>query len=107
MVKKVDLASHHKEPFAAPAPLGLLGLAVGCAALTPIAFGLDITPAAFKTAAILAFFFGAGCQFLAGYMEMRNGNGFGGVVFTLFSFLWVFNAAELWFAASGVLMSHQ
>ena len=106
MVKKVDLASHHKEPFASPAPLGLLGLAVGCAALTPIAFGLDITPAAFKTSAILALCFGAGCQFLAGYMEMRNGNGFGGVVFTLFSFLWVFNAAELWFAASGVLMSH-
>ena len=39
-------------------------------------------------------------------MEMRNGNGFGGIIFTLFSFLWVFNAVELYLAASGMIMSH-
>ena len=26
----------------------------------------------------------AGCQFLAGFMELRNGNGFGGVIFSTF-----------------------
>jgi hypothetical protein len=107
MVKRIDLTTtQHKEPFANPAPLGLLGLAIGCAALVPIAFGYGLTPAGFKTAAVLALLFGAGGQFLAGFMEMRNGNGFGGVIFTVFSFLWVFNAIELWAAASGFLMDH-
>ncbi len=106
MINRVDLSSHHKEPFATPAPLGLLGLAIGCAALTPIAFGYGLTAEGLKPAAILALMFGAGCQFLAGFMEMRNGNGFGGVIFTLFSFLWVFNAAELWLAASGFFIAH-
>ena len=31
--------------FADPTPLGLLGLAIGCAALVPIAFGLLPEPA--------------------------------------------------------------
>ena len=38
MIRKVELLKKH-EPFAEPTSLGLIGLALGCAALTPIAFG--------------------------------------------------------------------
>ena len=43
--------------FAEPTPMGLIGLAIGCAALTPIALGLTLTPAALKTAAMLCLLF--------------------------------------------------
>jgi len=106
MVQKVELAAPHRETYANPAPLGLLGLAVGCAALTPIAFGYCLTPAGLQTAALFVLFFGCGCQFLTGYMELRNGNGFGGVIFTTFAFLWAANAWELHAFATGGSPDH-
>lgn len=107
MVQKIELAKPHHETYANPAPLGLLGLAIGCAALTPIAFGHYLTePTAFSTAAIFVLLFGCGCQGLAGYMEMRNGNGFGGVIFTTFAFLWAVNAWELHMVSNGVMPHH-
>lgn len=78
-------------PFAEPTPLGLLGLAVGCAALLPIAFGQALTPAAFRTAAIYCLLFGGGCQFLAGLMALANKNLLGGTLFTTFAFNWAVN----------------
>ncbi len=83
-------------PFAESTPLGLLGLAIGCAALVPIAFGWfphDATklPMMFKTAAWFCLLFGAGCQFLAGIMALANKNGLGGTLLTTFSFNWVMN----------------
>lgn len=86
-------------PFGEPTPLGLLGLAIGCAALVPIAFGVfpaDPTkiPAMLKTAAWFCLVFGAGCQFLAGVMSLANKNTLGGTLLTTFSFNWVMN----WFA---------
>ena len=81
--------------FAEPTPLGLLGLAVGCAALLPIAFGLTVTPAAFRTAAWFCLLFGAGCQFLAGMMSLANKNLLGGTLFTTFAFNWVINYVTL------------
>lgn len=85
--------------FGEPTPLGLLGLAIGCASLVPIAFGwLPTEPAKiammFKTAAWFCLLFGAGCQFLAGVMSLANKNTLGGTLLTTFSFNWVFN----WFA---------
>jgi uncharacterized protein len=82
--------------FAEPTPLGLLGLAIGCAALVPIAFGIvpkDPTAAsmAFETSAWLCLVFGAGCQLLAGLMCLANKNMLGGTLFTTFSFNWVMN----------------
>jgi succinate-acetate transporter protein len=77
--------------FAEPTPLGLLGLAVGCAALLPIAFGQALTPAALRTAAIYCLLFGGGCQFLAGMMALVNKNLLGGTLFTTFAFNWVVN----------------
>ncbi len=77
--------------FAEPTPLGLLGLAVGCAALLPIAFGQSLTPAGFRTAAVYCLLFGAGCQFLAGLMALANKNLLGGTLFTTFAFNWAVN----------------
>jgi succinate-acetate transporter protein len=83
-------------PFGEPTPLGLLGLAIGCAALVPIAFGwlpadpLKV-PAMLKTSAWFCLLFGAGCQFLAGVMALANKNMLGGTLLTTFSFNWVMN----------------
>jgi succinate-acetate transporter protein len=84
--------------FAESTPLGLLGLAVGCAALLPIAFGQTLTPAAFRTAAIYCLLFGGGCQFLAGMMALTNKNLLGGTLFTTFAFNWIVN----WHVLSGL-----
>lgn len=83
-------------PFGEPTPLGLLGLAIGCAALVPVAFGkIPTDPAqmamAFKTVAWFCLVFGAGCQFLAGVMNLANKNTLGGTLLTTFSFNWVMN----------------
>jgi len=89
--------------FGEPTPLGLLGLAIGCAALTPIAFGYSLTPAGFKTAAVWALLFGTGCQLLAGLMSLANKNVLGGTLFTAFSFMWVINAWTLNSVANGFI----
>ena len=92
MIRKIDLAApHHHEVFAEPTPLGLIGLALGCAALTPIAFGFRLTPAGLKTAAVMCLLFGAGCQLLAGLMSFANKNLYGGTLFTAFAFNWTLN----------------
>ena len=79
------------EVFAEPTPLGLIGLAIGCAALTPIAFGHRLTPAGLGTAAVFCLLFGAGCQLLAGLMSYVNQNLYGGTLFTAFAFNWTLN----------------
>lgn len=91
MLKKLDLGPHATTVFAEPTPLGLIGLAVGCAALTPIAFGASLTPAGLKTAAAFCLAFGAGGQFLCGMMNFANKNLWGGTIFTAFSFNWLMN----------------
>jgi succinate-acetate transporter protein len=83
-------------PFGEPTPLGLLGLAIGCAALVPLAFGwLPSDPAKIammlKTSAWFCLLFGAGCQFLSGMMALANKNTLGGTLLTTFSFNWVMN----------------
>lgn len=95
--------------FGEPTPLGLLGLAIGCAALIPIAFGAvpaDPVKAAmaFKTAAWFCLLFGAGCQFLAGVMNLANKNTLGGTLLTTFSFNWVMNWWALDQASQGKLV---
>jgi succinate-acetate transporter protein len=105
MIKRVELLPKH-EVFAEPTPLGLIGLAIGCAALTPIAFGYGMTPAGLKTAAIFCLLFGGGCQFLAGMMNFANKNLFGGTVLTAFSFNWILNWWSLSSIAEGTLPDH-
>jgi uncharacterized protein len=100
-------ASAPALPFGEPTPLGLLGLAIGCGALLPIAFGMvpsDPARAAamFSTAAWFCLLFGAGCQFLAGVMSLANKNTLGGTLLTTFSFNWVMN----WYALSEASKGH-
>ncbi len=91
-------ASESVAPFAESTPLGLLGLAIGCAALTPVAFGTAVTPDALRTAAWFCLLFGGGGQFLAGMMALANKNMLGGTLFTTFAFNWVMN----WWALSEI-----
>jgi uncharacterized protein len=105
MIQKIELSKKH-EPFAEPTPLGLIGLAIGCAALTPIAFGHSLTPAGLKTAAMFCLLFGGGCQLVAGLMNFANKNLFGGTILTAFSFNWIMNAWALSSIAEGVIPDH-
>lgn len=91
MVVLPSLSPHGREVVADPTPTGLLGLAIGCAALTPIAFGRSLTPAGLETAAVFCLLFGAGCQLLAGLLNLVNRNLYGGTLFLTFAFNWVFN----------------
>ena len=97
LIKKIELGKKH-EVFAEPTPLGLIGLALGCAALTPIAFGHGLTPGGLRTAAMFCLLFGGGCQLLAGLMNFANKNLFGGTVLTAFSFNWILN----WWSLSAI-----
>src|SRR5687768_5030285 len=83
--------------FADPTALGLFGLAIGCASLLPIAFGMKgaFTPDALRTCAIFCLLFGGGCQLLGGLMSFANSNMLGGTLLTTFSFNWVINAWAL------------
>ncbi len=80
-------------PFADPTALGLFGLAIGCASLLPVAFGMKeaFAPEALRTCAWFCLLFGAGCQFLAGILSFANKNMLGGTLLTTFSFNWVMN----------------
>ena len=91
MVQLAPATLHGREAVADPTPMGLLGLAIGCAALTPIAFGRSLTPAGLETAAVFCLLFGAGCQGFAGLLNLVNRNLYGGTLFLTFAFNWVFN----------------
>lgn len=92
MIRKIKLgATHHHEVFAEPTPLGLIGLAIGCAALVPIAFGASLTPAGLRTAGMYCLLFGGGGQLLSGLLNLANRNLYGGTLFTAFAFNWVLN----------------
>ncbi|OFZ82743.1 MAG: hypothetical protein A2583_05230 [Bdellovibrionales bacterium RIFOXYD1_FULL_53_11] len=95
-----------KLPFAEPSPLGLFGLAIGCGALIPIAFGYSVSVQALNTAAIICLVFGGGCQLLSGIMSFVNGNLYGGTLFTTFSFNWALNYWILKSLAAGVVPDH-
>ena len=93
--------------FADPTALGLFGLAIGCASLLPIAFGVKsaFTPDALRTCAIFCLLFGGGCQLLGGLMSFANSNMLGGTLLTTFSFNWVVNAWTLYGLAGGAAPS--
>lgn len=101
MVKLAPVSLHGREVVADPTPMGLLGLAIGCAALTPIAFGKSLTPAGLETAAVFCLLFGAGCQLFAGLLNLVNRNLYGGTLFLTFAFNWVVNAWALHSLAKG------
>jgi len=89
-------------PFADPTALGLIGLAVGCASLVPVALGFAVTPAALETAAWFCLLFGGGCQLVAGLLSFANRNALGGTLLTAFSFNWFLNGHVLLRLVEGV-----
>lgn len=93
--------------FADPTALGLFGLAIGCASLLPIAFGVKsaFTPDALRTCAVFCLLFGGGCQLLGGLMSFANANMLGGTLLTTFSFNWIINAWALNGLAGGAAPS--
>ena len=93
--------------FADPTPLGLIGLAIGCAALLPIAFGAKVGASGLVTAAVMCALFGCGCQLIAGLLNLANGNLLGGTLFGAFAFNWALNAWALWAVAHGTVPDHQ
>ncbi|MBF0545441.1 MAG: hypothetical protein HQM08_13455 [Candidatus Riflebacteria bacterium] len=107
MIRKVELGSgSHNGIFGNPAPLGLLGLSVSCAAVIPFSFGYGTNVAGFTTAGIYALTFGAFCQLFAGLMDFANKNSYGGTVFTAFSFNWFINAFFFLGAGYGLKPDH-
>jgi succinate-acetate transporter protein len=104
MVQFASTNPHGKEVVADPTPMGLLGLAIGCSALIPMAFGQSLGRAGLETAAIFCLLFGAGCQFLAGFLNLVNKNLYGGTLFLTFAFNWVFNWWMLHSLANGVVI---
>lgn len=106
MLERYELFGAPQDRYGNPAPLGLLGLAIACAALVPIAFGHSLTASGLATAAVYALLFGAGCQFLCGLMLFGNKNGFGGTVFTCFSFQWLNTAYGFWSLSQGKVPDH-
>ncbi len=96
-----DASSQHPAGdaiIADPTPIGLICLAVGCAALVPIGFGVGLTPAGLGTAAMFCLLFGAGGQLVAGLGNLVNKNLWGGTLFTSFAFNWVMN----WWVLDGL-----
>ncbi len=114
MIKKVDLgpSSGHHGVFGNPAPLGLLGLAVSCAALTPISFGYGAglegkeKTAVFATVAAFVLFFGFCTHLLTGIMDFANKNVYGGTIFTTFSFNWLITSISLFATAYHLHLDH-
>ena len=106
MLSRALVHDPRKEIFAEPTALGLIGLAVGCAALVPVAFGAKLSPSGLSTVAIFCLLFGGGGQLLAGLMNFANKNLFGGTIFTAFAFNWFVNYWALDQMAAGVLPDH-
>lgn len=112
MIKKVNVFASPHGVFGNPAPLGLLGLAVSCAALTPIAFGYGIkdgkivAPAAFITAGIFLLLFGFGCHLITGLMDFANKNTYGGTIFTAFAFNWLITGIGFLAPSFGIVLDH-
>ncbi len=76
--------------FANPAPLGLFGFALTTWLLSMVNTGL-LPATSLGIVLAMAFAFGGTAQFLAGMMEMANGNTFGFVAFAGYgSFWWSF-----------------
>jgi succinate-acetate transporter protein len=91
MTHAAEQESGQRQLMADPTPIGLICLAIGCAALVPMAFGAGLTPSGLKTAAVFCLLFGAGGQMVAGVGNLLNKNLYGGTLFTSFAFNWVIN----------------
>jgi succinate-acetate transporter protein len=88
--------------IANPGPLGLLGFGLTTCALSAVNAGL-LAPAAVAVVVPLAFAFGGIAQLIAGVLEFRIGNTFGGVAFTSYGLFWWWFALLNWTLGAGWL----
>ena len=97
MGPRMQAVAAESPRYAEPTSLGLFGLAIGCASLLPVAFGVKeaFAPEALKTTALFCLLFGGGCQLLAGLLSFANKNMLGGTLLTTFSFNWIVNGWSL------------
>jgi hypothetical protein len=85
-----------------PGPLGLFGFGLTTCLLSSINAGL-IPPASIAAVVPLAFAYGGLAQLIAGILEFRLGNTFGGVAFTSYSMFWWWFSLLLWTLGAGWL----
>lgn len=103
-----DVNMTEAAPFAEPAPLGLIGLAVGALVLGLTDLGLFNGNKSLMIPWTL--FLGATAQFVAGIMDFKRKNIFGGTAFTTYSLLWYAVSLTLyiaiWEGDIGIDMAH-
>jgi hypothetical protein len=97
-----NIATAPTPKVANPGPLGLFGFGITTCLLSSINAGL-IPPASIAAVVPLAFAYGGLAQFVAGIMEFRLGNTFGGVAFTSYSMFWWWFSLLLWTLGAGWL----
>ena len=91
-------------PAGNPAPLGLAGFGLTTVILSVINAGLlkSDTPASMVAVVVpLAFAYGGVAQLIAGVLEFRLGNTFGGVAFTSYGLFWWWWALLNWTVGAG------
>ena len=95
--------SSQSLPIADPTPIGLICLAIGCAALAPIAFGAGLTPAGPEDGRhVLPAVRRRAANSSPGWASLLNKNVYGGTLFTSFAFNWVIN----WWALDSLSRGH-
>ncbi len=85
-----------------PGPLGLFGFGLTTLLLSSINAGL-IPPESIAAVVPLAFAYGGLAQLIAGIMEFRLGNTFGGVAFASYGMFWWWFSLLLWTLGAGWL----
>ena len=88
-----------------PAPLGLAGFALTTILLSSINAGLlkGEGPSLIAVVVPLAFAYGGVAQIIAGILEFKNDNTFGGVAFTSYGTFWWWFAFLFWTVGAGWL----
>ncbi len=85
-----------------PGPLGLFGFGLTTLLLSSINAGL-LPPESTAAVVPLAFAYGGLAQLIAGIMEFRLGNTFGGVAFASYGMFWWWFSLLLWTLGAGWL----
>lgn len=95
----MKVTGHIQELIGNPTPLGLLGLAI--VTLVASSQKLGITEG---TAYVIpwAIFLGASAQFVAGLLDFKHNNTFGGTAFCAYGFFW-FGVAMTWMTGNGTI----
>ncbi|HCF49086.1 MAG TPA: hypothetical protein DER60_02310 [Syntrophomonas sp.] len=99
MTNEMKVTGHIQELVGNPTPLGLLGLAI--VTLVASSQKLGITEG---TAYVIpwAIFLGASAQFVAGLLDFKHNNTFGGTAFCAYGFFW-FGVAMTWMTGNGTI----